>query len=89
MAASAANNGTCGSAIAARIAQCESLCGASKNAISNSRCIEDLDTFNKPLDTVAVTVAPFGQPGPANPSECQTANGNGLVIGKSCSVDCR
>jgi hypothetical protein len=89
IAASAANGGTCGSAIVTRIAQCERLCGATKDVISNSKCIDDLDTFNNSQDTVAGTPPPFDQPGAADPSQCQASNGDGLVIGKNCSVDCR
>ncbi len=81
LAATAANNGFCGDAIAPRIAQCEALCGASQAVISGSGCIEDLEAFNESQDTFPVTPAPFDSPGPANPSECQQANGNGLVIG--------
>jgi hypothetical protein len=89
LAATAANGGTCGPHIAAKIATCERLCGATKAVISASGCITDLDTFNNSQDTVTVTPAPFDQPGPADPSQCQAANGNGLVIGKQCTVDCR
>jgi hypothetical protein len=89
LAASAANNGSCGSAIATRIAQCERLCDANKSTISGSKCIDDLDAFNSSLDTVSTTPPPFDHPGPANPDQCQAANGNGLLIGKDCAVDCR
>jgi hypothetical protein len=89
LAASAANNGTCDSAIAGRIAQCERLCGATKSVISESGCIDDLDAFNNSQDTVGISPPPFDQPGPADPTQCQAANGNGLVIGKACSVNCR
>jgi hypothetical protein len=84
--ASVANGGTCGEAIAARIAECEALyCGASQSAISSSGCIEDLDAFNNSQDTFPMTPSPFDRPGPANSQECQEANGNKLVIGKgSC-----
>lgn len=81
LAASAANGGTCGAEIEARIAECEGLCGASKQVISASGCIEDLDAFNNSQDTVPSTPAPFDSPGPAQPGDCQSANGNGVVIG--------
>ncbi len=80
--ATAAFGGDCGEEIAARIAECETLCGAGQSVISNSGCIEDLANFNQSLDTFATTPGPFVSPGPANPEECQEANGNGLVIGK-------
>lgn len=87
--ASAANGGDCGAAIATRIAQCEALCGSSQSRISGSGCIEDIDAFNNSVDTFAITPSPFDSAGPANPTQCTTANGNGLVIGKRCTVDCR
>ena len=88
--ASVANGGDCGAAIAARIAECEAkFCGASQSRISGSGCIEDLDAFNNSQDTFAITPAPFDSPGPADPTQCTAANGNGLVIGKLCTVDCR
>jgi hypothetical protein len=90
LSATAANGGDCGSEIAARIAECEARCGASQSAISSSGCIEDLDAFNNSLDTFSITPAPFDNPGPADPTQCTTANGNGLVIGKRCGTfDCR
>jgi hypothetical protein len=80
-----ANNGTCGTAVNARIAACEALCGASDEAIALSGCIEDLASFNESQDTFPITPAPFNSPGSAAPASCQKANGNGIVIGKkSC-----
>lgn len=76
----------CGPEIVARIAQCEALCGASQQTISASGCIEDLGRFNKSQDTVPITPAPFDHPGRAEPTQCQTANGNGIVIGSSCTA---
>jgi hypothetical protein len=87
--ATAASGGDCGAAIAARIAECEGLCSASQSAISGSGCIEDLDAFNNSQDTFEVTPSPFDSPGPADPSQCTAANGNGLVIGKSCTINCK
>ena len=85
LAASSGIDGSCGNEIAARIAQCEQLCDAGKSAISNSGCIEDLDAFNQSQDDVGTAIAPFDQPGPANPEYCQDARGNHLAIGKkSC-----
>jgi hypothetical protein len=84
LAATAANGGSCGSEIATRIAQCESLCEANQGTISGSGCIQDLNTFNNSQDTVAITPAPFDNPGPALPAQCQAATGNGIVIGKKC-----
>ena len=89
IAASTAKGGTCGTDIVARIAQCERLCGASKADITASGCIDDLDAFNNSQDTVAGTPAPFNQPGPADTDSCQASNGDGLIIGKNCAVDCR
>lgn len=89
LAASAASGGGCGPEIAARIAQCEALCGASQQTISASGCIEDLGRFNESQDTVPITPPPFDSPGPAQPTQCQTANGNGIVIGSSCTVPSR
>lgn len=80
--ATAAFGGDCGEEIVARIAECEALCGASHQVISNSDCIEDITAFNQSLDTIGTTPAPFVNPGPANNEECQAARGNGIVIGK-------
>ncbi len=87
LAATAANEGSCGAAIAARIAECElDYCGADQATISGSGCIEDLNAFNQSQDTIAATPPPFNSPGPAQPAACMKANGNGLVIGKgACS----
>jgi len=82
----AASGNGCGPEIAARIAQCEALCGASQQTISASGCIEDLERFNESQDTVPITPPPFDSPGPAQPTQCQTANGNGIVIGPSCTA---
>lgn len=85
LAATDASGGQCDVGIEARIAECEALCGANQKTISGSGCIEDLAAFNESLDSFLLTPAPFDGPGPANPSECQQARGNGLVIGKgSC-----
>ena len=81
LAASAALGGSCEPSISTRIAQCEALCGATEKRIKNSQCVQDLAAFNESQDTVAMTSAPFDSPGPANPRECQEANGNGRVIG--------
>ncbi len=84
--ATAANDGKCDSAVDARIAQCEALCGADHATISDSGCIEDLTAFNESLDSFTSTPPPFDSPGPAQPKECNKANGNGRVIGKGiCS----
>ena len=84
--ATAANDGACGTAIDATISRCEALCGASEAVISASGCIKDLTAFNESQDTLPTTPPPFDSPGPANPAPCQTANGNGIVIGKkACS----
>lgn len=86
LAASTALGGSCETDITARIAECESLCGARDKVIRNSNCVEDLAAFNQSQDTVPITPAPFDSPGPANSTECREANGNGLVIGlKNCS----
>ena len=86
IAASAANGGNCENLLAAaRIAQCEALCGANKTKINKSGCLEDLDAFNNSLDTVAITPPPFDAPGRADPSACQESNGNGIIIGKKCN----
>jgi hypothetical protein len=81
--ATAFNGGTCGDAISALITKCESLCTADQKTISASGCIQLLDAFNNSVDTLTPTPAPFNNPGPADPTQCQTANGNGIVIGKS------
>lgn len=86
LAATAANGGSCapidGISVEARIAECEALCDANQKTISGSGCIEDLAGFNESEDTIPVTPAPFDSPGPANPTKCRAANGNGIVIGK-------
>ena len=64
------------------IDECEGLCGADHQTISESGCIDDLAAFNESQDTVTMTPAPFDSPGPADPSECREARGNGVVIGK-------
>jgi hypothetical protein len=51
---------------------------SSPNEIGTSQCIELLDEFNNSLDTIA-PFGPFVRPGPANPRQCQAANGNGFV----------
>lgn len=84
LAATAANDGDCGPDIAARIAQCEALCGANKGQINSSGCIADLTAFNESMDTFEMTPPPFDSPGPAMPQQCQLATGNGIIIGKSC-----
>ena len=85
------------------ISDCESLCGADKATISNSGCIEALDTFNNSQDTgFDVTPSPFDRPpvddfgkiSGADSSQCGKAQGNGkdpkLVIGKKVgSNDCQ
>ena len=82
VAASNALDGSCGSEILERIAQCEALgCGGNKTAINASGCITDLTAFNESLDAIAATVAPFDRPGPANPEECQDARGNKMLPG--------
>jgi len=88
LAASAANGGDCGQGIADRIADCEGLCGSDSDAINDSACIDDLDEFNNSQDTLAPTPAPFDRPGPASPGDCTDANGNGILVGKSCALDC-
>lgn len=84
------------------IADCEGLCGADKATISNSGCIEALDTFNNSQDTgFEVTPSPFDRPSVddfgavsgADSRQCSIAKGNGrdpkLVIGKKVgSNDC-
>jgi hypothetical protein len=45
--------------------------------ISSSGCIDLLDEFNNSGETI--TLPNFVRPGPANATNCQTANGNGLV----------
>lgn len=84
LAATAANGGSCAASdIEDRIAECEALyCSGKQSEISGSGCIEDLTGFNESLDTLPLTPAPFDRPGPAQPGECQEANGNGLVIGQ-------
>jgi hypothetical protein len=89
--ATAANNGNCGSDIATVIAGCELLCGASQPRISSSGCIQQLDAFNNSQDTFAMTPPPFDNPGPADPTQCKAASGNGWVSGKKCGLnfDCK
>ena len=62
------------------ISYCEAnFCGASKQAISGSGCIEALDAFNNSDDTgFDETPSPFDHPGPAQVDECQKARGNGI-----------
>jgi len=59
---------------------CEDLCtlGPDAGEISDANCIELLDVFNNSNDTLD----PYGDfisPGPADPTECRQANGNGYV----------
>ncbi len=82
LAASAENGGFCGGNIANKITQCEALCGADQKTISESGCIDELAGFNESADSFTVTPAPFDSPGPADPTKCRAANGNGKVIGK-------
>jgi hypothetical protein len=82
--ATAANGGFCGSDIELLIAECEALCGADQATISGSGCIEGLTEFNESQDTVPATPPPFDRPGPADPSQCRAARGNGVTIGGVC-----
>lgn len=89
IAASATNEGTCdtvgGVDIDALIERCEAaaLCGdtgaKAGKLIAASLCIEQLDAFNNSDDTLEV-FGPFVTPGPADPTECQEANGNGIIV---------
>ncbi len=82
LAATAANGGFCGGNIQNKIDQCEGLCGENQKTISESGCIDELAGFNETQDTFTITPAPFDSPGPADPTQCRAANGNGIVIGK-------
>ncbi len=89
IAATEANGGSCESVLpAARIAECETKCGGTKQQILNSNCIADLDAFNNSEDTLSTTPPPFDAPGRAEPAECQKANGNCVVISKRCTPGC-
>jgi len=78
-----------GIGIDAIIAACEALCGASNSDISESGCIEALDAFNQDQDTGFESVPPpFERPGPADPSECQAARGDGATIPGGGWCDC-
>ncbi len=82
IAATATNGGFCGGGIETRIFECEQLCNANHREIGASGCIDDLTAFNESLDTFPMPPVPFDSPGPADPTECRSANGNGIVIGK-------
>jgi hypothetical protein len=82
LAATAVNGGFCGGNIQTKISRCEELCGEDQKTISESGCIDELAGFNETQDTFSVTPSPFDSPGPANPTQCRAANGNGIVIGK-------
>jgi hypothetical protein len=82
LAATFANGGFCGGNIQTKISQCEQLCGENQKTISESGCIDELAGFNETQDTFSVTPSPFDSPGPADPTQCRAANGNGIVIGK-------
>ena len=74
LAATVEAGGFCDLGIEDRIAECEEdFCGANQKDISGSGCIEDLAAFNESQDTLLVTPAPFGRPGPADPTECLAA----------------
>ncbi len=89
VAASATDGGTCDSVggvnIDRLIARCEAslLCGdtgaKAGKLIAASGCIEQLDAFNNSEDTLDV-FGPFVTPGPADPTQCQIANGNGVIV---------
>ena len=85
LAATAAAGGSCDPSLGAFIAGCEALCAADGATIDASGCIDGLAAFNESVDTFGSTPAPFDRPGPANPRECQKANGNKVLIGASCS----
>jgi len=72
-----------GKSIQEWIKYCETnYCSASKQDIGRSGCIEALTAFNESKDTgFDVTPPPFDRPGPADPSQCQDARGNGINIG--------
>ncbi|MDX1503385.1 MAG: hypothetical protein R3325_13565 [Thermoanaerobaculia bacterium] len=84
--------GTCddwlyeGQTIQQWISYCEAgFCGASKQAISGSGCIEALDDFNNSQDVgFDETPFPFDAPGPALTDQCQLARGNGKWVGGNC-----
>ncbi len=84
LAATAANGGSCEPAgIDTIIFGCErDFCGANQKQISGSGCIEALDAFNNSQDGIDLTPSPFDSPGPADPTQCRLAKGNGFVIGK-------
>jgi hypothetical protein len=84
LAATAAAGGTCDAGFSALVGQCEALCASDGATIDASGCIEGLAAFNESVDTFGSTPAPFDRPGPANPRECQKANGNKVLIGSSC-----
>jgi hypothetical protein len=57
----------------------ESICtGDVANGFNVGSCIDQLDAFNNSNDSIA-TFAPFNGPGPADPSYCQAAKGNGVI----------
>jgi len=64
------------------ISYCETnSCSAGKQDIGGSGCIEALTAFNESQDTgFDVTPPLFDRPGPADPSQCQDARGNGINI---------
>jgi hypothetical protein len=58
----------------------ESLCTSDPvGGFSVTHCIDVLDAFNNSLDSLA-SFGPFLKPGPADPSACQGAKNNGVVV---------
>ena len=71
------------------IISCEGKCSANKHDIGRSGCIEALTAFNESQETgFDVLPPPFDRPGPANPSKCQDARGNGKYIGLNGWLGC-
>jgi hypothetical protein len=64
-------NGCCGA---------ESVCtGDPVEGLTIQSCIDQLDAFNNSPDTLP-PFGPFVSPGPADPSQCQEARNNGIVV---------
>ncbi len=86
--ATAANAGSCDETLVEALSTCgfddlasleAALCFADGATISESGCIEAIDDFNNAQDTLQPPPAPFDSPGPADPTNCRAATGNGFV----------
>jgi hypothetical protein len=86
IAATGEGGGNCSSGFPNLVTQMNACCSAQSactgfpsDGFTVNSCIAILDAFNNSIDTLA-PFGPFVSPGPADPSVCQDASGNGVVV---------